>query len=198
MYLKIWSGLQLFFSEWLFQSVMISWHLVKLWHFLLEHVEPSFVQVHFNSPEHDSQRVTFASDVTSDFQARKYQDGTWSLSGATGCKCFHGRELWNALLLFGFSVTLSSNRADAIKQKQKCLLILVSSMHPDDFCGHTHVKLLHPSCQKTGLRPPVFDCLLGHFHKAFLSDSGKLPSDYLGRTNGNCKLQNLFASYEES
>ena len=67
MYLKIDSHLQLFFRT-LFQSVMKSWHLVKLWHFLLDQIKPSFVKVHFNRPENGSQRVTFTSDVTSDFR----------------------------------------------------------------------------------------------------------------------------------
>lgn len=88
-----------------------------------------------------------------------------------------------------------SNGASAIQQKQESLLVIVCLMCCGDFCGHIDVKLFHPSCQKTGLRPPVFDCLLGHFHRAFLSDSGKLPCDYLGRTNEDLKLQNLFASY---
>lgn len=39
---------------------------------------------------------------------------------------------------------------------------------------------------------PVFDCLLGHFHRLFLRDSGKLPYDHLGRTNRDFELQNLF------
>lgn len=56
-------------------------------------------------------------------------------------------------------------------------------MHCGDFSGHIHVKLFHPSCQKTGLGPPVFDCLPGHFHKAFLSDSGELPYYLLSRQN---------------
>lgn len=83
-------------------------------------------------------------------------------------------------------------------RNRSVLLITVCSMCCGDFHGHIHVKLFHPSCQKTGLRPPVFDCLLGHFHGAFLSDSGKLSYDYLGGTNGDFKLQNLFASHEKS
>lgn len=52
------------------------------------------------------------------------------------------------------------------------------------------------SCFITAVRKadwsPVFDCLLGHFHRLFLRDSGKLPYDHLGRTNRDFELQNLF------
>jgi len=48
------------------------------------------------------------------------------------------------------------------------------------------------------MRPPVFDCLLGRFHRSFLSDAGKLPYDHLGRTNGYFKLQNLFAPQKKT